>query len=38
MPTLYLSRSTLVDNEDALIVLFDGRRMVSYHGFSIAEP
>ena len=30
--------TTLLDNEDALIVLFDGRRMVSYtHGFA-ASP
>ena len=35
---LFAQVNTLLDNEDALIVLFDGRRMVSYtHGFA-ASP
>jgi len=35
---LFEQVNTLLDNEDALIVLFDGRRMVSYtHGFA-ASP
>ena len=36
--TLFEQINTLLDNEDALIVFFDGRRMVSYtHGFA-ASP